>query len=595
MWSVVLACSSAVWVQEKAVPLSPVSALKFEFAIAMPGVEGRIDHMALDPKAGLLWVAARDNDSVEVLELATRTSKAGYRPRFKPQGVVYVDSRARVAVTYAELELMEFLQWTEPAESRRITEAVKIDFDGDNVRWLRGSRIVLVGTGEGRLEFVDTRKMNVDGRVDLGAHPESFQVDWAEKRAWVNIPSKSSIAVVDLEAKKVARWIEVKSAKKNYPMALAEKDKRLLSGCREPAKLLVFDIENDALTAELPLSGDVDDIFVDDERALVYASCGEGFVDVFERTSPGAWKVKEKIATSAGARTCLLVASEKRLFVAVPRKGEQEAEVRVFSTAPRTLLDATLLAMRIVTWNVNSVRARLARVLEFLERVKPDVVCLQETKCMEDQFPYEPIQDAGYQCAVLGQKTYNGVAILSKRRIEDVRKNFGEETEARVISAQVEDVLFVNLYVVNGQEVGAERYYYKLDWLARVRDHIGTNFDMKEKLVVLGDFNITFDDRDVHDPDLWREKILCSTPEREALSGFTEMGLADGFRKFHQESGHHTWWDFRTKGFERGLGLRIDHVLMSPSALAATTNAEIDLDARRGEKPSDHAPVVVTM
>jgi exodeoxyribonuclease-3 len=251
--------------------------------------------------------------------------------------------------------------------------------------------------------------------------------------------------------------------------------------------------------------------------------------------------------------------------------------------------------MRIVTWNVNSVRARLPRVLEFLERVKPDVVCLQETKCLEDQFPYEPIQDAGYQCAVFGQKTYNGVAILSKRRIEDVKKGFDEGPEARVISAQVEDVLVVNLYVVNGQEVGADKYRYKLEWLSRVREALAANFDMKEKLVVLGDFNITFDDRDVHDPDLWREKILCSTPEREALAGFTEMGLEDSYRKFHEESGHFTWWDFRTKGFERGLGLRIDHVLMSPSALAAATSAEIDLEARRGEKPSDHAPVVVTL
>ncbi len=251
--------------------------------------------------------------------------------------------------------------------------------------------------------------------------------------------------------------------------------------------------------------------------------------------------------------------------------------------------------MRIVTWNVNSVRARLPRVLEFLERVKPDVVCLQETKCLEEQFPYEPIGDAGYQCAVFGQKTYNGVAILAKRRIEDVKKGFDEDPEARVISAQVEDVIFVNAYVVNGQEVGAERYHYKLDWLARLQKHIAATFDLKEKVVVLGDFNVTFDDRDVHDPDLWREKILCSTPEREALAGFIDLGLADGFRKFHEEGGHYTWWDFRTKGFERGLGLRIDHVLMSPSAFDAAKSATIDLEARRGEKPSDHAPLIVTL
>jgi len=251
--------------------------------------------------------------------------------------------------------------------------------------------------------------------------------------------------------------------------------------------------------------------------------------------------------------------------------------------------------MRIVTWNVNSVRARLPRVLEFLERVKPDVVCLQEIKCLEDQFPFEAIGDAGYQCAVFGQKTYNGVAILSKRRIEDVRKGMEDDPEARVISAQVEDVILVDVYVVNGQEVGAERYHYKLDWLSRLRDHVRANFDMKEKVVVLGDFNVTFDDRDVHDPDLWREKILCSTPEREALTRLMDCGLSDGYRKFHEEGGHFTWWDFRTKGFQRGLGLRIDHVLLSPPAFEAATDATIDLDARGGEKPSDHAPVIVTL
>jgi exodeoxyribonuclease-3 len=251
--------------------------------------------------------------------------------------------------------------------------------------------------------------------------------------------------------------------------------------------------------------------------------------------------------------------------------------------------------MKIVTWNVNSVRARLPRVLEFLERVKPDVVALQEIKCQDEQFPYEPIADAGYQAAVFGQKTYNGVAFLAKKRIEDVRKGFDDSPESRVISAQVDDVLLVNLYVVNGQEVGADKYRYKLDWLSRVRDHIGANFSMKEKVVVLGDFNVTFDDRDVHDPDLWREKILCSTPEREALGNLIDLGLSDGFRKLHEDGGHFTWWDFRTKGFERGLGLRIDHALLSPTAFDALSAATIDLDARRGEKPSDHAPLVVTL
>jgi len=254
--------------------------------------------------------------------------------------------------------------------------------------------------------------------------------------------------------------------------------------------------------------------------------------------------------------------------------------------------------MRIVTWNVNSVRARLPRLLEFLERVRPDVVCLQETKCLDEQFPLEPIQDAGYQCAIFGQKTYNGVAILSKRRIEDVRRGMDDGTgdvEARLISATVEDVMFVNAYVVNGQEVGADKYHYKLAWLDRLRTHVRSNFDMGEKVVVLGDFNVTFDDRDVYDPEAWREKILCSTPEREALARVMDCGLSDGFRKFHAEAGHYTWWDFRTLGFKRGQGLRIDHLLMSPPAYEAARDVTIDLEARRGEKPSDHAPVVADM
>lgn len=255
--------------------------------------------------------------------------------------------------------------------------------------------------------------------------------------------------------------------------------------------------------------------------------------------------------------------------------------------------------MRIATWNVNSVRARLPRVLEWLERAKPDVVCLQETKCLDAQFPREPIEDAGYQIATYGQKTYNGVAILSRKRIEDVAcgmQDGVEDLEARVISATVEDVQFVNAYVVNGAEVGHERYHYKLAWLERLARDVGTRFDLKnEKVVVLGDFNVTYDDRDVYDPGLWHEKILCSTPERDALAQLTRLGLADSFRKFHEEGGHYTWWDFRTGGFKRNHGLRIDHLLMSPAALAACTGVEVDLEARGGEKPSDHAPVIATL
>ena len=253
--------------------------------------------------------------------------------------------------------------------------------------------------------------------------------------------------------------------------------------------------------------------------------------------------------------------------------------------------------MQIATWNVNSIRARLPRVLAWLDARAPDVVCLQETKCLDEAFPREPLEELGYQVATFGQKTYNGVAILSKRGVEDVWRGFagdGSDAEARVIGAQVGDFLLLDLYVVNGQEVGAPKYHYKLEWLGRVRDLLAERYPMTEKVVVTGDFNVTFDDRDVHDPVLWREKILCSTPEREALRRVLDVGLADALRHFTDAGGIYTWWDFRTKGFERGYGLRIDHFLLSPPALAACTGVAVDVEERGREKPSDHAPVVAT-
>jgi exodeoxyribonuclease-3 len=256
--------------------------------------------------------------------------------------------------------------------------------------------------------------------------------------------------------------------------------------------------------------------------------------------------------------------------------------------------------MLIATWNVNSVRARLERVLAWLRDRRPDVVCLQETKCLEEQFPREPIEELGYSAAVFGQKTYNGVAILARRSIEGAWKGIGEPSgEARVIGAQVGDLLVVSCYVVNGEAVGSEKYRYKLEWMARLREKLAalaaSAAKAGEKLAVCGDFNVTFDDRDVADPEAWRGKVLCSAPEREALCAITGLGLADSLRHFHAEPGIHTWWDFRTRAFERGDGLRLDHILLSPAALAACRGVEVDLDARRGEKPSDHAPVIAEL
>lgn len=254
--------------------------------------------------------------------------------------------------------------------------------------------------------------------------------------------------------------------------------------------------------------------------------------------------------------------------------------------------------MQIATWNVNSIRARLERVLHWLEQRSPDVVCLQETKCLDEQFPREPLEELGYHVETFGQKTYNGVAILSKQRIEDVERGLpgeGLDAQRRVIGATVGDVMLLNLYVVNGEAVGSEKYAFKLDWLARLAAFVRERYDMGEKVVLCGDFNVTFDDRDVHDPELWREKVLCSTREREALAEVMRPGFTDAFRRFEPGAGHYTWWDFRTRGFERGLGLRIDHFLMSAPALATCRGVEIDRGARGGEKPSDHAPVVATL
>jgi exodeoxyribonuclease-3 len=255
--------------------------------------------------------------------------------------------------------------------------------------------------------------------------------------------------------------------------------------------------------------------------------------------------------------------------------------------------------VRLATWNVNSIRARLPRVVGWLATQRPDVLCLQEIKCQDEQFPREPFEDLGYSIETFGQKTYNGVAILSRGGLEDVARGLpGDpgDTEARVMLATIGGLRVINAYVVNGREVGHEKYHYKLLWLARlaklVEQQRAAGF---EALAVVGDFNVTFDDRDIANPEAWHEQILCSTPERQALAGVVAAGVADSVRKFSQDKGPYTWWDFKTRGFERGDGLRIDHILLSPAALARCEGVTVDLEARRGPGPSDHAPVVATL
>jgi exodeoxyribonuclease-3 len=250
--------------------------------------------------------------------------------------------------------------------------------------------------------------------------------------------------------------------------------------------------------------------------------------------------------------------------------------------------------LKIASWNVNSLNVRLPHVLAWCDIAKPDVLALQETKLTDDRFPANELQDAGYHSVFSGQKTYNGVAILSREPATDVITDIPDldDPQRRILAATVGGVRVVDLYVVNGSEVGSEKYAYKLHWLEQVTNWIAEEVQQHEKLVVLGDFNIAPDDRDVHDPEAWHERILCSTPEREALQRMLDLGLTDTFRLFQQEEKTWSWWDYRAAAFRRNLGLRIDLVLASKALAEACTASYIDKEPRRQERPSDHAPAI---
>ncbi len=249
--------------------------------------------------------------------------------------------------------------------------------------------------------------------------------------------------------------------------------------------------------------------------------------------------------------------------------------------------------MKIATWNVNSLKVRLPQVLDWLESERPDVLALQETKTSDENFPRDAIDAAGYQARFSGQKTYNGVAVLSTAQTSDPVTDIPslDDPQRRILAVTVNDVRVVNLYVVNGQEVGSEKFRYKLHWLEQVRAYLRAELTRYRHLVVLGDFNITPDDRDVHDPELWREKILCSTPERNALKTLLDEGLIDVFRQFEQPEKSFSWWDYRAAAFRRNRGLRIDLILASQGLAECCTGAVIDTGPRKHERPSDHAPV----
>ena len=252
-------------------------------------------------------------------------------------------------------------------------------------------------------------------------------------------------------------------------------------------------------------------------------------------------------------------------------------------------------SMNIATWNVNSVLARLPQVVRWLEAARPDVLCMQETKCVDEKFPAEEFSNLGYNSESFGQAAYNGVAILSRVKPEQVHRGLpgGEEdAQSRLLAATVNGIRIVNVYIPNGQAVGADKYEFKLQWLRRLRAFFDSHYKTSEPVLLCGDFNVAVDDRDVHDPQLWRGRILFSEPEKEALDRVRQWGLVDAFRMHNEAAGQFSWWDYRAGAFRRNLGLRIDHIWVSEPLAGRCNSVVIDKEPRRWEKPSDHTPVV---
>lgn len=250
--------------------------------------------------------------------------------------------------------------------------------------------------------------------------------------------------------------------------------------------------------------------------------------------------------------------------------------------------------MKIATWNVNSLNVRLPHVLEWLQSAKPDVLVLQEIKQITDKFATEAFAELGYNAVASGQKTYNGVAVISRSEVTDPITDFPgfEDPQRRILAATIDGVRVVNLYIPNGQSVGSEKYEYKLNWLAALEKFLAAELKTHDKLVVLGDFNIAPEDRDVYDAEKWGEDILCSPAERAALASLIKLGLADVFRQFEQAENTFSWWDYRAAGFRRNAGLRIDLILASTVLATACEASYVDREPRTWERPSDHTPVV---
>lgn len=254
--------------------------------------------------------------------------------------------------------------------------------------------------------------------------------------------------------------------------------------------------------------------------------------------------------------------------------------------------------MLIATWNVNSIRARLDRLVAWLRRTGPDVVCLQELKVPDDDFPLDVIRAEGYTAAFHGQRTYNGVAILSRHPIADVTMGFSggtEDTQARLIAATVGGIRVISAYFPNGQTVGSDKWLYKLAWIGQLRDYLTSTYRPTDPLLLCGDYNVAPDERDVARPDEWRASVLCHEDARLAIRGLNDWGLVDTMRLHEPGPGPYTWWDYRLLAFPKGNGLRIDHIFATPSLVPSIRRSWVDRDERKGKLPSDHAPVLVEL
>lgn len=258
--------------------------------------------------------------------------------------------------------------------------------------------------------------------------------------------------------------------------------------------------------------------------------------------------------------------------------------------------------MKIATWNVNSIRTRQEQVKNWLLDNDIDVICLQETKVIDEDFPMDTFTKIGYQTYMYGQKAYNGVAIFSKKSLTKIDYGFagilGENSDnldeqKRVISGIIHDIRIVNLYVPNGNAIGSDKYKYKLNWLKKLGEYL-TQLKQRytEEILVCGDFNIALEDIDIYNPKGKKDHIMASIPERESLSSILNLGLRDGFRKFTTEGNHYSWWDYRHGGFSKNRGWRIDHIYLTDILYQQATNCYIDINPRKLEKPSDHAPVI---